>query len=81
MSSFVKNIPCGLCKNCSKASRKRNCLQNSNRAGRPVVIEVSGFFDKATVCGTVLAIAWVGQRDTKWLVPLTVSAVTKGEER
>jgi hypothetical protein len=28
-------------------------------------------------CGIVLAEVWVGQRDTKWLIPLTVSVVTR----
>jgi hypothetical protein len=28
----------------------------------------------------VIALDWVGQRDTKWLVPLTVSGGYQGEE-
>jgi hypothetical protein len=30
--------------------------------------------------GAVIALACVGQRDTKWLVPLTVSGGYQGEE-
>ena len=32
------------------------------------------------VCGAVIALAYVGQRDTKWLTPLTVSDGYQGEE-
>lgn len=31
-------------------------------------------------CGAVIALAYVGQRDTKWLTPLTVSDGYQGEE-
>ena len=30
-----------------------------------------------SLIGTVIALAWVGQRDTRWLIPLTVSVVTR----
>ena len=30
--------------------------------------------------GAAIALVWVGQRDTKWLVPLTVSSGYQGEE-
>lgn len=30
--------------------------------------------------GIVIALAWVGQRDTKWLIPLMVSSGYQGEE-
>jgi len=30
--------------------------------------------------GTAVAISWVGQRDTRWLIPLTVSSGYRGEE-
>ena len=38
------------------------------------------FFVMPAFRGTVIAQAWVGQRDTKWLNPLTVSGGYQGEE-
>jgi len=31
-------------------------------------------------CGIVIALSWVGQRDTRWLTPLTVSSGHWGED-
>ena len=43
-----------------------------------VVFRVAyGLFVKQNPRGIMVALAWVGQRDTKWLIPLTVSAVTR----
>ncbi len=45
-------------------------------AKEPVNIGDSTFSPSRRKRGTVIALAWVGQRDTKWFTPLTVSAVT-----
>jgi hypothetical protein len=44
---------------------------------KAVLIDVFGFGGNRVRSGTMLALAWVGQRDTRWLIPLTVSAVTR----
>jgi len=49
-------------------------------AKSPVFTGLFVFLAKMIFCGIVVALARVGQRDTRWLNPLTVSAVTKGEE-
>lgn len=49
----------------------------------PPKARILGIFDKlrgAAGCGIRLAIVRVGQRDTRWLTPLTVSGGYQGEE-
>jgi hypothetical protein len=43
-------------------------------------IELFALFLFVEGCGAVIALACVGQRDTRWLTPLTVSSGYQGEE-
>jgi len=46
----------------------------------PIFIRLSTSSHLPRFGGAAIALVWVGQRDTKWLVPLTVSSGYQGEE-
>jgi hypothetical protein len=49
-------------------------------AEKPCFRKVSTIFRFVELFGTLIAIHFVGQRDTRWLTPLTVSSGYQGEE-
>src|SRR5262249_55020914 len=46
----------------------------------PDFIDVFAVHPSLGLFGALIALAYVGQRDTKWLIPLTVSGGYQGEE-
>ena len=50
------------------------------RAKKPVFIGLYACCRRIEIRGAVVAIDCVGQRDTRWLIPLTVSGGYQGEE-
>src|SRR5215470_12009741 len=52
----------------------------SENVGTPDFIGLMALILLKNYSGAVLAIGYVGQRDTRWLTPLTVSGWRQGEE-
>jgi hypothetical protein len=52
----------------------------SENAGKSDFIGLKALPLQKNISGAVLAIVYVGQRDTRWLTPLTVSGWRQGEE-
>jgi hypothetical protein len=75
----AKNLHSGSCKNCPECPIEIavSSLDIRWNAG---FYWVFAFCLTAGISGAFLAVDNVGQRDTKWLVPLTVSGGRQGEE-
>jgi hypothetical protein len=58
----------------SSRAKKTKCAGTLDFIGLIARLHLKNF------SGAVIAIDYVGQRDTKWLVPLTVSGWRQGEE-
>jgi len=75
----AKNLPSGSCNNCPERPIEL-ALGNLDNRWNARFYWVSAFCLTAGIGGAVLAIDKVGQRDTRWLNPLTVSGWRQGEE-
>ena len=64
------------CKNC-RFLPSNHGKRKSSQIVFPCIYWLFSRFSLAEGCGIAIALVWVGQRDTRWLTPLTVSVVTR----
>jgi hypothetical protein len=73
----MKNILTQACKNYSNRKELPDATKTGKSLNSLCLLGDLRFFTGRPISGTVFALTWVGQRDTRWLTPLTVSAVTR----